>query len=104
MIIFGWICTSISRQLVPIFFPSPYPLGFIIMDCLDLVLIFVGCANTFVLYTCRLEKMKVGDIFSVCIYVTTPLTKRKLTERLSHKESTKQMKVVVGRTKTKTEN
>ncbi|CAK5054746.1 unnamed protein product [Meloidogyne enterolobii] len=65
IIIFGWICTSINRQLIKLTFSSPYLAGFIIMNCLDLVLTFVGCVNTFVLYTCRFEKMKIWDIFSV---------------------------------------
>nr|CAD2197655.1 unnamed protein product [Meloidogyne enterolobii] len=67
MIIFGWICTSISRQLTQVIFPSPYPAGSIIVNCFDLVLTFVGCANTFVLYNCRFEKIKFG-IFLVYIH------------------------------------
>jgi len=58
IIIFGWICTSISRQHIP---------NFIIINCFDLILTFVGAANTFVLYICRFEKMKVRE-FLVCIF------------------------------------
>uniref|UniRef100_A0A914L3D7 G-protein coupled receptors family 1 profile domain-containing protein n=1 Tax=Meloidogyne incognita TaxID=6306 RepID=A0A914L3D7_MELIC len=63
IIIFGWICTSISRQLIPKIFPNPYPAGYIVMNCFDLVLTFVGCANTFVLYNCRLEKITAFGYF-----------------------------------------
>uniref|UniRef100_A0A1I8BCY5 G_PROTEIN_RECEP_F1_2 domain-containing protein n=1 Tax=Meloidogyne hapla TaxID=6305 RepID=A0A1I8BCY5_MELHA len=53
LILFGWIFNMAMRSVIPMLIPQPVPLGFFLMNTTDIVLTFIGIANTFVLYICR---------------------------------------------------
>ena len=53
IIIFGWIFNMAMRSLIAMLIPDPVPVGYILMNYTDIVLTFIGIANTFVLYKCR---------------------------------------------------
>ena len=54
LLIFGWIFNMSMRSLLSAYYPNPSPDGYILKHYTDLVLTFIGIANTFVLYVCRL--------------------------------------------------
>ncbi|KAL7075346.1 hypothetical protein ACQ4LE_005106 [Meloidogyne hapla] len=71
LILFGWIFNMAMRSVIPMLIPQPVPLGFFLMNTTDIVLTFIGIANTFVLYICSNDYHRIINKFFSTIRSTT---------------------------------